>query len=67
MAVAQAGSCSSDLTHSLGTSIYCGCSPKKNKRPKKKKKKEEEEEEKKKRERKKRKRERKKFCGEVKN
>ena len=29
--VAQAGSCSSDSTPSLGTSICCGCGPKKTK------------------------------------
>ena len=30
----QAGSCSSDLTHSLVTSICCGCGPKKTKKKK---------------------------------
>ena len=35
------GSCSSDLTPSLGTSICCGCSPKKRGKKKKKKKKKE--------------------------
>ena len=35
VAVAQAGCCSSDSTSSLGTCIYCRCSPKK-KRGKKK-------------------------------
>ena len=34
VAVAVAGSYSSNLTPSLGTSIYCGCDPKKNKRQK---------------------------------
>ena len=37
VAVAVAGSCSSNLTPSLGTSICHGCGPKKSKRPKKKK------------------------------
>ena len=32
MAVVQAGSCSSNSTFSLGTSICCGCSPKTNKK-----------------------------------
>ena len=36
MAVMQAGSCSSDLTPSRGTSICCGCRPKKTKKKKKK-------------------------------
>jgi len=31
VAVASAGGYSSDLAPSLGTSIYCGCSPKKTK------------------------------------
>ena len=31
VAVVQAGSSSSDLTLSLGTSIHCGCGPKKQK------------------------------------
>ena len=31
VAVVQASSCSSDLTPNLGTSICCGCSPKKTK------------------------------------
>ena len=35
VAVAEAGSYSSNLTHSLGTSIHCGCSPKKTKKTKK--------------------------------
>ena len=34
VAVAQAGSCSSDLTPSLETSICCGCGPKKQKKKK---------------------------------
>ena len=38
VAVGQAGSCSSNLIPSLGTSISCGCSPKKTKKKKKKKK-----------------------------
>ena len=38
VALAQAGDYSSDWTPSLGTSIYCGCSPKKTKRQKNKKK-----------------------------
>ena len=37
VAVAVAGSCSSDSTPSLGTSIYCGYSPKKTKKEKRKK------------------------------
>ena len=37
VAVVQAGSCSSDQTPSLGTSICCGCGPKKTKDKKKKK------------------------------
>ena len=37
VAVVEAGSCSSDWTPSLGTSICFGCSPKKTKRPKKEK------------------------------
>ena len=36
VAVVQASSCSSDLTPSLGTSLYCRCSPKKKKEKKKK-------------------------------
>ena len=32
VAVAQASSCSSDLTPSLGTYICCGCGPKKKKK-----------------------------------
>jgi len=36
VAVAQAGSCSSDLTPSLGTSMCCGCGPKKMQKKKKK-------------------------------
>ena len=39
VAVAKSGSCSSDSTPSLGTSICPGCSPKKKKRKKKKRKK----------------------------
>ena len=39
VAVAWVGSCSSDLTLSLGTSICCQCSPKKKTKDKKKKKK----------------------------
>ena len=35
VAVAVAGSCSSDSTPILGTSIRCGCSPKKTKKKKK--------------------------------
>ena len=31
VSVVSAGSCSSDLTPSLGTSMCCGCSPKKTK------------------------------------
>ena len=38
----MAGSCSSNSTSSLGTSICCGCGPKETKRPKKKKKKKKE-------------------------
>ena len=34
MAVVQAGSCSSDLTPSLGTSVCCRCSYKKDKKEK---------------------------------
>ena len=37
MAVLQAGSCSSDLTPSLGTSIYLRCDPRENKQTNKKK------------------------------
>ena len=37
VAVTQAGSCCSDSIPSLGTSICCGCSPKKTKRKRKKK------------------------------
>ena len=37
VAVAVAGSCSSDFTPSLGTSIWHGCSPKKQKRKRKEK------------------------------
>ena len=36
VAVIQAGSYSSDLTPSLGTSIFCGCGPKKQKKKKQK-------------------------------
>ena len=32
VAVVQAGSCSSDSTPSLGTSICCGCGPEKKKK-----------------------------------
>ena len=38
VAVVEVGSCSSDLTSSLGTSICCRCGPKKRKRTKRKKK-----------------------------
>ena len=38
VAVVQAGSCSSNLTPSLGTSICCGYGPKKKKKKKEKKK-----------------------------